>query len=103
MRGGSATRGSGRGGARSGAALRGITTAGVRQKLPYGGQIEAAAVANAVAVISGNVADGQTARVALTASVPLLRGAGLVNLEGLINGERQLVYQIRDFEQFRRE
>ena len=38
----------------------------------------------------------------LSGSLPLLRGAGMVNLEGLISSERQLVYSVRGFEIFRR-
>lgn len=83
-------------------AINAVTTVGVRQQLPYGGEVTARTLATAVQVIDGNVQDGQSAEVALTASIPLLRGAGLVNLEPLINSERQLVYQIRDFEHFRR-
>jgi outer membrane protein TolC len=84
-------------------ALNAVTTAGVRQRLPYGGEVVARTLASTVRAIDGNVQEGQSASVALDASIPLLRGAGLVNLEGLIGSERQLVYEIRDFEQFRRE
>jgi outer membrane protein TolC len=76
--------------------------AGVRQKLPYGGEIVAEALVNFVNAISDNAENGESASVALSGSLPLLRGAGMVNLEGLISSERELVYQVRDFEQFRR-
>src|SRR5439155_11778593 len=46
--------------------------------------------------------DGESAQLALSGSIPLLRGAGLVNLEPLIFSERQLVYEVRAFEDFRR-
>jgi outer membrane protein len=39
----------------------------------------------------------------LSGSLPLLRGAGLVNLEALIDAERGLVYDVRSFEDFRRQ
>lgn len=84
-------------------AMEAVTTAGVKQQLPYGGEVVAQALASSVQAIDGNVADGQSAGVALSGSIPLLRGAGLVNLEPLINSERQLVYQIRSFEDFRRD
>lgn len=84
-------------------AMTAVTTVGVRQQLPYGGEVTAKTLATAVQAIDGNVQDGQSAEVALAASIPLLRGAGMVNLEPLINSERQLVYQIRDFELFRRD
>ena len=78
------------------------TNAGVRQRLPYGGEIVAEALVRFVDAISDNAENGEEASVALSGSLPLLRGAGLVNLEGLISAERELVYQVRDFEDFRR-
>ena len=39
----------------------------------------------------------ESASLALSASVPLLRGAGMVNLEPLIASERGLVYTVRGF------
>lgn len=75
---------------------------GVRQQLPYGGEIAAQAAVDFVRAVGGNAENGEPASVALTASIPLLKGAGLVNLEPLIQTERQLVYEIRDFEDFRR-
>jgi outer membrane protein TolC len=84
-------------------ALTATGSVGVRQKLPYGGEIVASTLVNFVNALNGPVADGESAQLALSGSVPLLRGAGLVNLEGLINSERQLVYQVRAFEDFRRQ
>jgi outer membrane protein TolC len=85
------------------AALNATANAGVSQKLPYGGEIVAQGLVGFVNALDGNVTSGETASVALSATIPLLRGAGMVNLEPLINGERQLVYQVRDFESFRRD
>jgi outer membrane protein TolC len=84
------------------AALTAANTVGVRQKLPYGGEVVAQATADFVRAISGNATNGESAALALSASIPLLRGAGLVNLEPLIQSERSMVYEIRNFEQFRR-
>ena len=78
------------------------TNAGVRQRLPYGGEIVAEALVRFVDAISDNAENGEGASVALSGSLPLLRGAGMVNLEGLISSERELVYQVREFEEFRR-
>lgn len=75
---------------------------GFRQQLPYGGDITARALVNFVNAISGNVEDGEQAGVAISAAIPLLRGAGMVNLERLIDSERQVVYEIRAYESFRR-
>lgn len=83
-------------------ALTVTTNAGMRQRLPYGGEIVAEALVGFVNAISDNAENGEEASVALSGSLPLLRGAGMVNLEGLIASERDLVYQVRDFENFRR-
>jgi outer membrane protein TolC len=74
----------------------------VRQRLPYGGEIVAEALVRFINAISDNAENGEEASVALSGSLPLLRGAGMVNLEGLISSERDLVYQVRNFEEFRR-
>jgi outer membrane protein TolC len=76
--------------------------AGVRQRLPYGGEIVASGLVSFVNAINGNVDDGESASLALTGSMPLLRGFGMVNLEPLISSERTLVYRVREFEEFRR-
>lgn len=83
-------------------ALSATSTAGVRQKLPYGGEVVAQSLVTFVDALNSNATSGESAQVQLTASVPLLRGAGFVNLEGLISSERQLVYDIRSFETYRR-
>jgi len=83
-------------------ALAATASAGVRQRLPYGGEIVAESLVGFVNAINGNVADGESAQVALRGSLPLLRGAGWVNLDPLIQSEREIVYQIRAFEDFRR-
>ncbi len=83
-------------------ALEVTNSVGIRQQLPYGGEVTARALVNFVNAINGNVADSEPASLALSASIPLLRGAGMVNLEPLINSERRMVYQVRAFESFRR-
>lgn len=84
------------------AALTAATSAGMRQKLPWGGEVVAETLVSFVNALEGAAGDGESASVALSAAVPLLRGAGMVNLESLINSERQLVYQVRAFEDYRR-
>jgi outer membrane protein TolC len=84
------------------AALSAVNTLGVRQQLPYGGEVAAAAAVDFVNAISGNAQNAESAAVTLSASIPLLRGAGLVNLEPLIQSERTMVYEVRQFEEFRR-
>lgn len=85
------------------AALNATATAGVKQQLPYGGSVTASALVNFIDALSGPVSNGESATVALSASVPLLRGFGMVNLEPLISSERNLIYQVRAFEEYRRQ
>jgi hypothetical protein len=84
-------------------ALNTTLRAGVRQRLPYGGEVVAQGLVDFVNALNDNSSSGETAEVVLSASVPLLRGAGMVNLEPLISGERRMVYQVRTFENFRRD
>jgi outer membrane protein TolC len=83
-------------------AMRAVNTLQLAQKLPLGGTVTAQATHTLVETISGQATDGQSAQLALKGSIPLLKGAGMVNLEGLISSERSLVYQIRTFENYRR-
>lgn len=85
------------------AALTATNAVGVRQRLPYGGEVVAEAAVDFVQALRGNTENGEQASVALAASLPLLRGAGMVNLEPLIQSERDVIYEIRTFEQFRRD
>jgi outer membrane protein TolC len=84
------------------AALQAAQVVGVRQKLPYGGEVTATALAQAVSKIREGIGLSQSAGVVLEANIPLLRGAGMVAQEGLIQAERDLVYEVREFERFRR-
>lgn len=84
------------------AALTATQTVGVRQKLPYGGEIVAQAVASSVNQLHEAITTGNTADLILQASIPLLRGAGMVAQESLIQSERNLIYAVRDFERYRR-
>ncbi|MDB5289841.1 MAG: outer membrane protein [Phycisphaerales bacterium] len=84
-------------------ALAATGTVGVKQQLPYGGQIVAQTLVQFVDALNSTTAGGESAQVALSGSIPLLRGAGMVNLEPLIQSERTLVYQVRKFEEYRRQ
>jgi len=84
-------------------ALTATGSVGVTQPLPYGGEITATALVAFVDALNTQSLNGESAALALSASIPLLRGAGLVNLEPLIATERQLVYQVRSFEDYRRQ
>lgn len=85
--------------------LRLVNEFRVTQRLPYGGEISARALANATEDLHQRVAgeNVQSASVILDANIPLLRGAGLAARESRIQAERNLIYSARDFEQFRRE
>jgi outer membrane protein TolC len=75
------------------------------QRLPYGGNVEAAWIVNATDQLREQTSGGyqQASRIVLSGSIPLLRGAGDVAREDLIQAERNLIYQARAFERFRRE
>jgi hypothetical protein len=85
------------------AAMRVVDTVGVSQRLPWGGQLTAQGVHNLVETLSGQAAEGSSAQLVLRGSMPLLKGFGMVNLEPLIQSERSLIYQIRNFEDYRRQ
>lgn len=88
-----------------GTALTAINTLRVQKKLPYGGQVEAAWVANMSQQLVGTVSNGyiQASALQLSANVPLLKGAGMVAQEPLIQAEREVIYRARAFERFRRQ
>lgn len=77
----------------------------VTKRLPYGGQVEAAWVWRATEQLREQATGRyrQSSELALSGTVPLLRGAGLVAQESLIQAERELVYAARAFETFRRQ
>ena len=83
-------------------ALAVTNSVGVRQQLPYGGEIVAQALVDFVSAISDTAESGERAELILSGTIPLLRGAGAVNLEPLVQAERDLVYEVRSFEDFRR-
>lgn len=79
----------------------------ITQRLPYGGDISVSALVNLVNVLHNGTGldpeQSQSAELNLSATLPLLRGAGQVAREDLIQSERDLVYAARSFERFRRE
>ena len=93
---------SGRDAWRYDSALAATETAGVKQRLPWGGDITAKALLEFTDALNNNTADGEAGQVAISGTIPLLRGAGMVNLEPLFQADRDLVYQVRSFENFRR-
>lgn len=85
-------------------ALTVINQLRVTQRLPYGGEVEARLVTEATQQLSGVAGDQYTdaSTIVLSGNVPLLRNAGLIAREDLIQAERNLVYAAREFEDFRR-
>ncbi|HBS28416.1 MAG TPA: hypothetical protein DEB06_02960, partial [Phycisphaerales bacterium] len=74
------------------------------QRLPYGGEFEAALITRAASQLTEVVGERneQSSSLVLSAEIPLLRDAGLIAQEDLIQAERDLVYAARTFEDFRR-
>jgi len=74
------------------------------QRLPYGGDFEAALITTVTNRLTDTVGGQQTStsELQLSLDIPLLRNAGLIAQEDIIQAERDLVYAARDFERFRR-
>lgn len=77
---------------------------GVTKQLERGGQVAASWIVSATEDLRDGVSDRymQSSELVLSGSFPLLRGAGLIASESLIQAERNLIYAARDFERFRR-
>ncbi|MCH9057652.1 MAG: TolC family protein [Planctomycetes bacterium] len=86
-------------------ALRVVNDLRVSQRLPYGGSVEARWVYTATeqlrATASGRYA--QSSQIILSGNAPLLQGGGRTARESLIQTQRDLIYQARSFERFRRQ
>ena len=87
------------------AALRVANDFGVRQRLPYGGEVTARFLAGLTRNIDDASTEGgvQNASFIVEGRLPLLRGGGIVARESLIQAQRNLVYASRSFEIFRRD
>ena len=85
-------------------AVRVVNELRLTQRLPYGGDVAARWVWSAAEDLRSSVSGQyvQSSSLILDANIPLLRGAGMVAREDLIQSERSLVYAARDFERFRR-
>lgn len=89
----------------SASALNVVNQLRATQRLPYGGSVEAAWIWNATEQLREQATGRytQSSRLALSGNIPLLRGAGIVAREDIIQAERDLIYQTRTFERFRRQ
>ncbi len=80
----------------------------VTQRLPNGGEVAVSAVINFVEQLRADppltgASGTQDGSITVSAAIPLLRGAGPVAREPLIQAYRDLTYAARDFERFRRQ
>lgn len=85
-------------------ALSVINTLRATQRLPFGGEVEARWITRATQQLRDQASGRyrQSSELALSTSIPLLRGFGAVAREDIIQAERDLVYAAREFERFRR-
>ena len=74
------------------------------RKLPGGASVSAHVLATIAEDLNTRVsaADANSANLILSAEIPLLRGAGLVANEDILQARRNVVYAARTFERFRR-
>lgn len=86
------------------AALTVLNELGVRQRFQRGGEVTASWLVEATEDLREGATDRyqQSSSIVLTGNFPLLRGAGAVARESLVQAERDLVYSARTFERFRR-
>jgi len=78
---------------------------GVTKQFERGGQVAASWLLSASEDLRTGATDRytQSSEIVLSGNFPLLRGAGTVASEALIQAERNVVYAARNFERFRRE
>ena len=83
-------------------AMRFVADLNVTQRLPYGGQFTARAIATLIRDVKRSITASETGQIVVSFDVPFLRGAGHVAREDLIRLHRELGYAVRTFERFRR-
>lgn len=77
---------------------------GVTRNLESGGRVAASWIVRSTEDLRTGVQESTSAsELVLSGSIPLLRGAGRVARENVIQAERDLVYAARSFERFRRQ
>lgn len=86
------------------AALTVLNELGVRRRFQSGGEVTASWLVQATEDLREGATDRyqQSSSIVLSGNFPLLRGAGAVARESLVQAERDLVYAARTFERFRR-
>lgn len=83
-------------------AMRFVADLNMSQRLPYGGRFVAAAISTLIRDVRQSITASEGSEINLGLEVPLLRGAGHVAREDLIQLERELTYAVRTYEEFRR-
>lgn len=83
-------------------AMRFVADLSVSQRLPYGGEATAEMISTLIRDVGKSITATEQSELAFGLRVPLLRGAGHVARETLIQLERELTYAVRTFERFRR-
>lgn len=84
-------------------AMRFVADLSVAQRLPYGGEFTAGMISTLIRDVGKTITAAEGSVASLGLNVPLLRGAGHVARETLIQLERELTYAVRVFERFRRQ
>lgn len=84
-------------------ATRFVADVSATQRLPYGGEFTAAMVSTLIRDVGRSITASETSQIELGLDIPLLRNAGHVEQEDLIQLERALTYAVRSFERFRRQ
>lgn len=84
-------------------AMRFVAELNAAQRLPYGGQFTASAIATLIRDVGQSITASEGSAINFGLEIPFLRGAGHVAREDLIQLQRALTYAVRDFERFRRE
>lgn len=83
-------------------ATRFVADLSLAQRLPYGGEFTAAAVSTLIRDVKRSITASEGSTISLGLDIPLLRNAGHVAQENLVQLERSLTYAVRSFERFRR-
>ena len=77
---------------------------GVSRKFRNGVRVTGSIMANLAGMLTGDTRTAWGSSADLSISVPLLRGSGeLVNTESLTQAQRSFIYEVRAFEQYKRE
>jgi outer membrane protein TolC len=84
-------------------AMRFVADLSAAQRLPLGGRLTAQAISTLIRDVGHSITASEGSTINLGLEIPLLRGAGHVSREQLIQLERGLTYAVRDFERFRRQ